>query len=76
MEIFFTATLPTTGAKASDMPNVLQRPSKQIVHFNEAGENLEREVAMTVDAYFDTFDDFDICDWLLTLEANGSVQDA
>jgi hypothetical protein len=48
-----------------------QRPSKQIAHFNEAGENLEREVAMTVDAYFDTFDDFDICDWLLTPEATG-----
>jgi len=53
-----------------------QRPSKQIAHSNEAGENLEREVAMTVDAYFDTFNDFDTCDWLLTLEATGSVQDA
>jgi hypothetical protein len=43
---------------------------------NETGENLEREVAMAVDAYFDTFNDFDIRDWLLTLEATGSVQDA
>jgi len=53
-----------------------QRPSKQIAHSNEAGENLEREVAMTVDAYFDTFNNFDTCDWLLTLEATASVQDA
>jgi hypothetical protein len=31
---------------------------------------------MTVDAYFDTFNAFDTCRCLVTLEATGSVQDA
>lgn len=58
------------------MPNHVQRLSEQIAHSIEARENVEREVAMTVDTYFDTVNSFDTCQRLVTLETTGSVEEA